>query len=341
MKQFLRLLLAASVIAFAASMLAVSCGKTAGNNNNNNNNANNSGDNGGDGAGGGTPEPPPAGTITIDNFDAAAKLGTKVDGNDRVLLNAGAFPANRAILDSSGITGIVTTISPSVKRVFDLTITGGSNGAASAGLVLVDIGTRAKFADFVVPQRDAAVTYGSGMYVHRTTGTPTTINPAGTVFFGIFSDKTSRAGSNTDPNVAPFAFFYDALTQPIFLCRAAVSTMGATVTASTVLTGGQKSECFIGSRNHPFFGNRMNNWFLHTNRKESIYVTVAGLRTDSKQLSEILKEFTGTDTAKVAAFMDGLTTAEMALIDKANTTAFKKIRIDLLSSTAFAAAGTP
>lgn len=362
MKQLLKILLAVGVIAFAVSMTAGSCGKTpdagGGNNNNNANNSgggNSGGDgNGGDGNGGGTPKPtpPPDGTITIGNFSAAAKLTTQVANNDRVIVDSSQFPATRNIIGSGEYEAHVINNFINIAsfvRVFDLTVTGGgATGAATGGMMIVDIGSRTKFEDIAMTTAPSTATgAGTGVVYNKIEAAPGTgIKNTGLNIFGIFSDPTPP--TSNDPNTAPFAFSISrtraADAHPIFLCRSAISTITTTTPAATVaLTGGQTANCYVGARGDWFTGTVAADWFTtvaaSTTMKKRFYFTVAAMRTDSKPLSEVFKSLTGAN--KVTALMDGLTKAEMAAIRDDNSTAFKKIMVEVATAADFTAAGTP
>ena len=302
-----------------------------------------------------------------------AKLGPKTnDGGkeyDTVLINVDAVNGriNRpdkpnpigssAMLQNGTFTDMVGVDNDdSVEKMFDLEITGGVVGTTPAkeGLVLVSIGSLNSFDEFSTPARATVPTgYLTGPYVAdpRATGSGTApiYKPAGMGFFAHFIDKTTPTSEKADE--APFSFTYHSGglsdEQVLVTCRSVVSTI-TTATPdpdTTKLTGGQKATCYIALRSVSFLGR--NEWndaitaadaSTTTFYKTKFYITVAAIRTDDKNLSQILSGFPGNTPAdKVAAFMNGLSTDEMKALKNANVFAYKKILLNLVPNANFTA----
>lgn len=133
-KQILKSILAIGIIAFAVSITAVSCGKTAGGGNNNSGGGNSGG---GDGGSGGCTGICPTTNLTL----SASKNYVKVSDNTVTINAAGlagdiipysdADPANRGFYDIEAAAG------GNIKSLFDIAYPGAINGT-SAGLYFVN-----------------------------------------------------------------------------------------------------------------------------------------------------------------------------------------------------------
>lgn len=127
--------------------------------------------------------------------------------------------------------------------------------------------------------------------------------------------------------------------QPGFFCRTVLSTItspnaGTTgaATADTVLTGGQKAKCYGALKGAQWTGTVSFNWGSRdagNTFKKTFNIAVVGIRTDAKKLSEI--GLSGaTDAARVSAFTDGLSGAEVKALADNNFSAYRKISISLV-----------
>ena len=343
----LMIVLAVVMLAMLTTVANCRCGKMGDGGNINNNNS-------GDGD-----DTPPKPDITITNLVAGkAKLGAKTDGNDTILINAGGFGdiltrTSAAIADSDGLVEMVNNpVDATTDKLFDLTITGGIAGNATAGLVLVNTGDLGNFTNFSVPAPGGTVTYESGPY-RTVSANPknnaAVYNPAGMKIYGVFVDAQTPPAS-ADASATPFSFTgYDhpssgiGHTQLLISCRSVVSTITTTTpNPDTVLTGGQTATCFAGVRSTAVFGE--GNWNNEFNKattagtafKKAFYIAVAGIRTDGKKLSEVLKNFPQTtDQRKVEEFMNEIAASEMKLLVANNIIAYKKILLKLAPSTGF------
>lgn len=348
MKRFLKIFLAVSIIAFAASITAVSCGKTADNNNNANNNSG-SGDNGG---GGEKPDPVPPPVISIENVnDSVAVLK-----NGNIELKASGFPKEVIAIDVANTTlaHLANAPADSIKRAFDIVIGGGvtDGSAATGGLILVDTGDKPNANAFTVGAVNSAITsYNAdqqkeglrSVAPRAADAANAEAAKAGWNIYGVFmSDAAPTDAASAASGAAPFSFTTTtgtAATHPVLFCRTTVSTVtsGAgtgtgTVQDDTVLTGGQKASCYVGSVGWPLGDSTF--WVDATpgnTFKKKFDIAITGIRTDAKTVSSI--GLPGAD--KALALRDGIDKDDMAALTAASINAYKKMSVTIVKDPGF------
>lgn len=329
MKQFLRMLLAACIIAFAVLITAVSCGKTpdAGGGNNN--------------SGGGVDPNAGPGSIVITNINANL---VKVSQETNILLKLSGWSGNDIGGGTANHFGNLVDSMPatSKKKAFEFI-----NDKAKEGLVLVGKGNANNPVDIttlaVATFAGNAASDDDGIHVVPA-ATATANRLAGLNFFSVFANTnnpTSTAAAAA--NVEPFAFSVVTTTifpsQPIFYCVATAPGITAAVVATDKLVGAHKADCFVTSRNVFTSGTKRTRWFGAADPfKREIQVAVSAIRTDGKTIGDLM--LGANAAAKLANFNDGINAIEMAGLLAASghgMPPFKKFNIKVVNDADFAA----
>lgn len=323
MKQLFKILVAMSLVAFAASTMAVSCGKTpdAGGGNNNN-------------SGGGN-----AVKATIEITDVATDLVKITDGTN-IKLKVGAFPINSFADYNQDFDRITNAAADRRKKAFDVEMKGATGGLLFAvkGNIPSIVSAR-----MITPAPVATIPAGAagddGLHAVVTAAAAGYV-PAGLNFFGVFANKTAPANTaEVAADVDPFAFSLGADSiqdsHPVFWCVATIPGITAAATASSTLEGGQKASCYVSSRGDRFFNIASADWFGEPQPfKRKIKVRFFGIQTDKKPITEIGLPATD-DAAKVAAFNNGLNAFDMAGLVTENNDDTTAVEIEVVKDADF------
>lgn len=335
MRQFLKTFLTLGVLTITALIVTTGCScqkKNPGNNN--------SGGNSGNGGSTQQPDPP---AIVITNIDSSI---AQLNG-DTIELKASGFPTAVANTDAdANINSLSSAPNGSLKRAFDVIITGGFLGAATGGLISISTGNKLNANDFSIGSvRDSFIDYSSfrqkeGTISLRATDVSAANGYAnsGWNIYGVFMNNTAPTdAASAAANASPFSFTPITganETRPFIFCRTTISTItdsltyfpnnnGTRVEDGTVLTGGHKASCYVGSFITAFTGANANAWLntpASNTFKKKFDFAVIGIRTDGKTIAQI--GLPGTN--KAMAFWDGLVSTEITALTAANPSAFKK-----------------
>lgn len=290
--------------------------------------------------------------IVFQNFDGTtAKLVAGTGGGlDTLKIKATQFPATAATSAGGNIGDLHTAPAERLKKIFEITIAGGdAPGNASGGVIMVGTGSINSLDDFADQttgtdnEGTAAVRkegYSTG--IARGIASANGIFPAGWEHRGIFMNDATPTSS--DANTSPFAFTQTSTgSEPFIFCTATIPSittdqpaLNGGIKATTTFEGGETAHCYIGSKGVAFSHSQANDWLATAASgtfKKTFNIAVGGIRTDGKTVSQFMPG--ANDIAKINALNDGLSDADVAALAAANTGAYKKVAVTIVSDTDF------